>query len=74
MITAGIDCGAKTTKAVIVKDGRIIGRGTTLTGFDQEKAVEACLEAALEDAGIKREDIRSIYGTGSGREFDRDRH
>ncbi len=67
MITAGIDCGAKTTKAVIVKDGRIIGRGTTLTGFDQETAVEACLEAALEDAGIKPEDIRSIYGTGSGR-------
>ncbi len=27
MITAGIDCGAKNTKTVIVKDGKIIGRG-----------------------------------------------
>jgi len=26
MITAGIDCGAKNTKAIIMKHGRIIGR------------------------------------------------
>ena len=27
MITAGIDCGAKNTKTVIIKDGKIIGKG-----------------------------------------------
>jgi activator of 2-hydroxyglutaryl-CoA dehydratase len=27
MITAGIDCGAKNTKTIIMKDGKIIGKG-----------------------------------------------
>ena len=40
MIIAGIDCGAKNTKTIILKDGRIIGKGLVPTGFDQEKAVE----------------------------------
>ena len=40
MITAGIDCGAKNTKTVILKDDKIIGRGSVLTGFDQAWAVE----------------------------------
>ena len=39
MITAGIDCGAKNTKTIILKDGEIVGKGMVLTGFDQEKAV-----------------------------------
>ncbi len=34
MIVAGIDCGAKNTKTVIIKDGEIIGKGKVLTGFD----------------------------------------
>ena len=37
MITAGIDCGAKSTKAIVIKDGKIVGKGNVLTGFDQEK-------------------------------------
>ena len=43
MITAGIDCGAKNTKTVIIKDREIIGKGTVQTGFDQKKAVEESL-------------------------------
>lgn len=66
MITAGIDCGAKNTKTIILQDGEIIGRGKVLTGFDQEKAVEHSLENALQAAGIMREDIQKIFGTGSG--------
>jgi len=67
MITAGIDCGAKNTKTIIIKDGKIVGKGKVLTGFDQEKAVEQSLALALKDAGISKEDIQKIYGTGSGR-------
>jgi benzoyl-CoA reductase subunit D len=37
MISAGIDCGAKNTKTVIMQDGKIIGKGMVLTGFDQAK-------------------------------------
>ena len=67
MITAGIDCGAKNTKTVILKDGEVIGKGMVLTGFDQEKAVEESLDIAIQAAGIARDDIQRICGTGSGK-------
>jgi benzoyl-CoA reductase subunit D len=67
MIVAGIDCGAKNTKTIIMKDGKITGKGSVLTGFDQKKAVSDSLELALKSAGIKREDIERIGGTGSGK-------
>jgi benzoyl-CoA reductase subunit D len=67
MITAGIDCGAKNTKTVILKDGKIIGKGLSLTGFDQTKAVEDSLNMAVKQAGIARKDIQRIFGTGSGK-------
>jgi len=67
MITAGIDCGAKNTNTVILKDGQVIGKGSILTGFDQEKAVEESLEKALQAAGISRDDVNKIGGTGSGK-------
>ena len=67
MITAGIDCGAKTTKTVILKDGTIIGKGMVLTGFDPVKAVEDSLDKAVKQAGIARKDIQRIGGTGSGK-------
>lgn len=67
MITAGIDCGAKNTKTVIVKDGQIIGRGKVLTGFDQNKAIVASWEEALKDASISEEQVERTCGTGSGK-------
>ncbi len=66
MITAGIDCGAKSTKTIILKDREIIGKGKVLTGFDQEKAVAESLEQAIKAGGISKDDIQKIYGTGSG--------
>ena len=67
MITAGIDCGAKNTKTIIMKDGKIIGKGIQLTGFDQKQAVEKSLEEAIRAADIARDDIERICGTGSGK-------
>ncbi|OQX02895.1 MAG: CoA activase [Desulfobacteraceae bacterium IS3] len=67
MISAGIDCGAKNTKTVIMKDGNIIGKSSVPTGFDQEKAVDDSLENALKAAGISRKDVQKIFGTGSGK-------
>lgn len=66
MLTAGIDCGAKNTKTVILKDGKVMGKGMNLTGFDQARAVKGSLEAALKAAGIKEDDLEHIGGTGSG--------
>jgi benzoyl-CoA reductase subunit D len=68
MITAGIDCGAKNTKTIIMKDGGIIGKASVLTGFDQIKAVNESLEQAIQVAGISRDDVDRIGGTGSGRD------
>ena len=62
MISAGIDCGAKNTKTVIIKDSKIIGKGSVPTGFDQEKAVEDSLALALESASLSRDDIEKIGG------------
>jgi benzoyl-CoA reductase subunit D len=66
MITAGIDCGAKNTKTVILKDGKIIGKGKVLTGFEQSEAVKASLDSALKEAGITHDQLAHIGGTGSG--------
>jgi benzoyl-CoA reductase subunit D len=67
MITAGIDCGAKNTKAVILRDGKLIGRGKVLTGFDPGTAAEESLTQAVTQAGIARSAIQKTFGTGSGR-------
>jgi len=68
MIIAGIDCGAKNTKTVILKDGNIVGKGMILTGFDQVSAIKGSLDAALKDAGIDARDVDKISGTGAGTE------
>ncbi|MCU0605710.1 MAG: acyl-CoA dehydratase activase [Desulfobacterales bacterium] len=67
MITAGIDCGAKNTKTAILNDRTIIAAAMAPTGFDQDKAVEDSLAAALRQAGIARQAIQRIFATGSGR-------
>jgi benzoyl-CoA reductase subunit D len=67
MITAGIDCGARNTKAIVIRNSKIIGRGMVQTGFDQRQAAEASLAKAVAAAGITRDDIRHLSGTGAGR-------
>jgi len=66
MITAGIDCGAKNTKTVILQDGKIIGAGMVPTGFEQAQAVKESLGMAMKNAGISRDSIVRVGGTGSG--------
>ncbi|MBI4722933.1 MAG: CoA activase [Candidatus Stahlbacteria bacterium] len=66
MISCGIDGGARNTKVVILKDGKIIGKGMALTGFEQKVAAEAAINVAISEAGIKREDIEYIVATGEG--------
>jgi benzoyl-CoA reductase subunit D len=68
MITAGIDCGAKNTKTIIMKDGKIIGKGKVLTGFDQNKAILASWGMALKEAGTSEGQIEATCGTGSGKD------
>jgi len=65
-LTAGIDSGSTTTKAIIMQDDRIIGKGWVPTIKVIESA-EKAFEEALEEAGIKRDDIQAFGTTGYGR-------
>lgn len=68
MITAGIDCGSKNTKTIVLEDLNIIGKGKVLTGFDLEKAIKESLEAACKAANLSEKDIKKFGGTGGGRD------
>ena len=67
MITAGIDVGAKTVKVVILKDGRIIGKGIAAAGLEADGATEEAWKMAIADAGVSREDVGKVLATGSRR-------
>ncbi|KPJ78596.1 MAG: CoA activase [Deltaproteobacteria bacterium SG8_13] len=68
MITAGIDCGAKNTKTVIVRDGAILAAESVPTGFDPAKAAHDSLGGALQAAGIYRDAVYLVAATGSGKD------
>jgi benzoyl-CoA reductase subunit D len=67
LIATGIDVGAKTTKAVIVDDDRILGRSSLVqTGFDQQESAEKALSEALKEAGLEKSAIARTFSTGAG--------
>ena len=68
MITAGIDVGARNTKAVIVKDGSMLSHGMVPTGANITESAEKALGQALSSAGISRDKVERIMATGSGRQ------
>ena len=65
-ITMGIDSGSSTTKAVVMKDNRILGTGWLPT-IEVIKSAEGAVAQALEMSGIAREEIQAIGTTGYGR-------
>ena len=65
-LTAGIDSGSSTTKAVIMRDNYIIGTGWVKT-TDVLKSAEDAYTNALEMAGVKREELSGLGTTGYGR-------
>ncbi len=69
MITAGIDMGSKTIKVVVLRDGQIIGKAMTLAGFESREAAEKALGAALDEAGIGKNEVERTAATGAGRKY-----
>ncbi len=67
MISAGIDAGAATTKAVLVDGSRIAAYKVRPTGFDFLKAAEAVYRSALKDAGIPKKGVENVHATGYGK-------
>lgn len=67
MLTSGIDIGAKTVKAVLMQDKKIIAKSITLATYETEKSAEECLNLALKNGNMKREQVEKITTTGAGR-------
>ncbi|MBI4295377.1 MAG: hypothetical protein HY669_04340, partial [Chloroflexi bacterium] len=67
MIAAGIDMGARTVKAVVIDDGRILSHSIVSAGWELLESAQKALEEAAEKAGISRHSIERITVTGIGR-------
>lgn len=65
---AGIDVGSTQTKAIILnEERRIVGRALIDTGAYISQAAERSFQLALQDAGLRREQVGFVVGTGYGR-------
>lgn len=68
MITAGIDVGIESLKAVILKDGKVLARGIGLSGgANRAKIVEQVWSEALAAARLKPADIGKVIASGQGK-------
>jgi len=68
MNVVGIDCGAKYVKALVMEDDKIKAKSSVLSGFDQKAAAQEALDKALNEAGLKKEEVVHITATGTGKE------
>ncbi|MBI2329680.1 MAG: CoA activase [Chloroflexi bacterium] len=66
MITAGIDMGSATIKAVILKDGKVLAQNIIDTGREKEKLAKEALDGALKKAKLSLSDVEHIGVTGVG--------
>jgi len=67
-IVAGCDVGSLTSKAVILKNGRIIGSAILKSKPRPRDSADAAMAGALENAGLLQKEIVYCIGTGYGRE------
>jgi putative methanogenesis marker protein 15 len=65
-VTLGVDSGSSTTKAVVMRENRVIGTGWFPT-IEVIRSAEDAVNRALEEAGLTRDDIQAIGTTGYGR-------
>jgi putative methanogenesis marker protein 15 len=65
-ITLGVDSGSSTTKAVVMKDNKIVGTGWTPT-TEVMKSAHSVIDSALAEAGISMKEVQAIGTTGYGR-------
>jgi benzoyl-CoA reductase subunit D len=61
--------GAKTIKALILKDGEIIGRAIGLGGLEQKENAQKVVDQALAEAGVQPGQVNRWCATGAGRAF-----
>ena len=69
MYTCGIDVGSVSTEAVVLdkKSKKILSYTISPTGSSSKNAAKKAYEDALNEAGLKNDDIKAIVATGYGR-------
>ena len=66
-ISAGVDVGSVSSQAVILVDGKLFAYSNMRTGSDSPMSAQNAMNWALENTGMKLEDIHYVVGTGYGR-------
>ena len=67
MITVGIDVGSITTKAAVVKDGKLISDKIIPTGYNAQGAGVKIYETIIAELGLTASAVDKIISTGYGR-------
>lgn len=67
MITAGIDIGSLTGKALILRSDSILAWSLIPTGYDSTVTANRAIGEALEKAGLSLSDLDYVVSTGYGR-------
>lgn len=69
-VVAGVDIGSITAKTVVMTDGKqILSSKVVHQGIVNEEAARTCLQAALDKAGVRQEDLDFMITTGYGRDL-----
>jgi len=67
IITSGVDVGSVSSQAVILADGQLYAFSNMRTGSDSPDSAMKAINWAIEDTGLKLDDIVYTIGTGYGR-------
>jgi predicted CoA-substrate-specific enzyme activase len=67
MVTVGIDVGSITTKAAVVKDGKLISDRVISTGYNAQDAGTKVYENIMDELGLNPSSVTRIISTGYGR-------
>jgi predicted CoA-substrate-specific enzyme activase len=67
MITVGIDVGSITTKAAVVKDGKLISDKVIMTGYNAQDAGTKIYENIMDELALNPSSVTRIISTGYGR-------
>ena len=67
---AGVDSGSTSTDVVVLDlSGNMVASAVIPTGGGANMSAQSCLDAALEQAGLSRDDLRATVTTGYGRAY-----
>jgi bzd-type benzoyl-CoA reductase Q subunit len=67
VVTAGVDIGSVSSKAVIMTDGELYAYNIMRTGSSSPDSAQKTMNWALEGTGMKLDNIHYTVGTGYGR-------